>query len=260
MVTFGGPPGRRMIPGLGASIRPPLLDESYVDEVVRVEEADTVRTCHRLARRGFLFGGSTGTVVSGAIGWLARHGSLPGDAEGRRASITELTGRSDAEITAELTSGGGPAGFRSELGNLDAPRAEQIGAAYRHDCVSAHRWIADARARQPPDPAATLASGRRRRGTGGRVGPDAARAGGMPAVTASSSAQVRAASARPARASSSSLVIRPCANASFSASITCSRSACDARMGQRPTPPAAISSPGPAIAGTSPPDIVHGQG
>jgi N-(2-amino-2-carboxyethyl)-L-glutamate synthase len=74
-VTFGGPPGRRMIPGLGASVRPPLLDESYVDEVVRVEEADTVRACHRLARRGFLFGGSTGTVVSGAIGWLARHGS-----------------------------------------------------------------------------------------------------------------------------------------------------------------------------------------
>jgi cysteine synthase A len=62
-----------MIPGLGASIRPPLLDESYVDEVVRVEEADTIRTCHRLARRGFLFGGSTGTVVWGAMGWLAQH-------------------------------------------------------------------------------------------------------------------------------------------------------------------------------------------
>ena len=72
-VTFGGAPGRRMIPGLGASVRPPLLDESYVDEVVRVEEADTIRACHRLARRGFLFGGSTGTVVSGAMGWLAEH-------------------------------------------------------------------------------------------------------------------------------------------------------------------------------------------
>jgi cysteine synthase A len=29
--------------------------------------------CHRLARSGFLFGGSTGTVVSGAIDWLSRH-------------------------------------------------------------------------------------------------------------------------------------------------------------------------------------------
>lgn len=72
-VAFGGAPGRRMIPGLGMSIRPPLLDESYVDEVIRVEEADTIRTCHRLARHGFLFGGSTGTVVSGAMGWLTQH-------------------------------------------------------------------------------------------------------------------------------------------------------------------------------------------
>ncbi|TSB21476.1 2,3-diaminopropionate biosynthesis protein SbnA [Streptomyces sp. NBC_01525] len=75
-VTFGGEPGRRMIPGLGTSVRPALLDESYVDEVIHVEEADTVRACHRLARRGFLFGGSTGTVVSGATAWLARHGTL----------------------------------------------------------------------------------------------------------------------------------------------------------------------------------------
>ena len=72
-VTFGGAPGRRMIPGLGTSVRPPLLDESYVDDVVLVEEADTIRACHRLARRGFLFGGSTGTVVSGAMTWLAQH-------------------------------------------------------------------------------------------------------------------------------------------------------------------------------------------
>jgi cysteine synthase A len=72
-VSFGGPPGRRMIPGLGMTVRPPLLNEAYVDDVVRVEEADTIRACHRLARRGFLFGGSTGTVVSGAMDWLSRH-------------------------------------------------------------------------------------------------------------------------------------------------------------------------------------------
>ena len=72
-VTFGGAPGRRMIPGLGMAVPPPLLDESYVDEVVRVEEVDTIRACHRMASRGFLFGGSTGTVVRGAMGWLAQH-------------------------------------------------------------------------------------------------------------------------------------------------------------------------------------------
>ncbi|MDX2645354.1 2,3-diaminopropionate biosynthesis protein SbnA [Streptomyces sp. PA03-1a] len=74
-VTFGGAPGRRMIPGLGMSVHPPLLDESFVDEVVLVEEADTIRACHRLARRGFLFGGSTGTVVSGAMSWLEKNGA-----------------------------------------------------------------------------------------------------------------------------------------------------------------------------------------
>jgi len=72
-VTFGGAPGRRMIPGLGTSVRPDILDESYVDEVVLVEEADAIRACHRLARGGFLFGGSTGTVVSGAMDWLTEH-------------------------------------------------------------------------------------------------------------------------------------------------------------------------------------------
>jgi cysteine synthase A len=69
-VTFGGAQGRRMIPGLGTSVRPPMLDETYVDDVVCVEEKDTIRACHRLARSGFLFGGSTGTVVSGAMTWL----------------------------------------------------------------------------------------------------------------------------------------------------------------------------------------------
>jgi N-(2-amino-2-carboxyethyl)-L-glutamate synthase len=74
-VTFGGPSAARLIPGLGMSVRPPQLDESLIDDVVLVEEPDTVRTCHRLAARGFLFGGSTGTVVHGAMTWLADHGA-----------------------------------------------------------------------------------------------------------------------------------------------------------------------------------------
>ena len=73
-VSFGGAPGRRMIPGLGTSVPPVFLDESYVDDLIRVEEPDPVLACRRLAARGFLFGGSTGTVVSGAGQWLAAHG------------------------------------------------------------------------------------------------------------------------------------------------------------------------------------------
>ena len=72
-VTFGCPADRRLIPGVGAGVRPRQLDESYVDDVVHIEEAQTIRMCRRLARGGFLFGGSTGTVVSGAMDWLQRN-------------------------------------------------------------------------------------------------------------------------------------------------------------------------------------------
>ncbi|WP_436961403.1 2,3-diaminopropionate biosynthesis protein SbnA [Streptomyces sp. SudanB182_2057] len=70
-VTFGQPEARRLIPGLGTSVRPEILDTDLVDAVVHVAEPDTVRTCHELVRHGFLLGGSTGTVVQGALDWLA---------------------------------------------------------------------------------------------------------------------------------------------------------------------------------------------
>jgi 2,3-diaminopropionate biosynthesis protein SbnA len=72
-VNFGGAPGRRLIPGLGASVPAPMLDPSCVDDVIHVAETDTLRTCRQLAAHGFLFGGSTGTVVAGAAHWLAVH-------------------------------------------------------------------------------------------------------------------------------------------------------------------------------------------
>lgn len=72
-VSFGGQPAARLIPGLGMSVRPPQLDEALIDDVVMVEELDTVRACHRLAAAGFTLGGSTGTVVHGAASWLTEH-------------------------------------------------------------------------------------------------------------------------------------------------------------------------------------------
>ncbi|OKI08081.1 2,3-diaminopropionate biosynthesis protein SbnA [Streptomyces sp. CB02923] len=72
-VTFGGPASPRMIPGLGAGVRPPLFDESLVDDAVLVPEVDTLRACHRMVGQGFLFGGSTGTVIAGATRWLTVH-------------------------------------------------------------------------------------------------------------------------------------------------------------------------------------------
>jgi len=81
-VTFGGPAAPRMIQGLGTSVRPAHTDESYLADVVYVEETDTIRACHSLTARGFLFGGSTGTVISGAAAWLAEN-----DPEGTLTSV-----------------------------------------------------------------------------------------------------------------------------------------------------------------------------
>ncbi|MFH8293585.1 2,3-diaminopropionate biosynthesis protein SbnA [Streptomyces sp. NPDC018059] len=88
-VTFGGPAATRHIPGLGTSVRPALLDESLVDDTVHVAEADTVRACRELMRHGFLFGGSTGTVVAGSLRWLSeRYGDGAG---GVRDEVTAVT-------------------------------------------------------------------------------------------------------------------------------------------------------------------------
>ncbi|MEV6598118.1 2,3-diaminopropionate biosynthesis protein SbnA [Actinoplanes sp. NPDC051346] len=70
-VTFGGPAAPRMIPGLGSAAPSQQLDESFIDDVVMVPEAEAVRMCWSLSRRGFLFGGSTGTVLAGATAWYA---------------------------------------------------------------------------------------------------------------------------------------------------------------------------------------------
>ncbi|WP_189155086.1 2,3-diaminopropionate biosynthesis protein SbnA [Lentzea pudingi] len=69
-VSFGHPAAARLVPGLGASVRPPMLEPEFVADVVLVSEVDTVRTCRTLSSRGLLLGGSTGTVVAGALAWL----------------------------------------------------------------------------------------------------------------------------------------------------------------------------------------------
>ncbi|MEU3346815.1 amino acid adenylation domain-containing protein [Streptomyces sp. NPDC006700] len=65
---------------------------------------------------------------------------LLGTAAERRAAAAELTERDDAEIAARLGTDGG----YLELGELNAEHAGRVGAAYRHDCVAAHRCFADA--------------------------------------------------------------------------------------------------------------------
>jgi surfactin synthase thioesterase subunit len=64
---------------------------------------------------------------------------LLGHAADRRASINELTRRSNTDIVTDLSADSG----YTELGELDAQRAQHVGAAYRHDYVSANRYFAE---------------------------------------------------------------------------------------------------------------------
>lgn len=64
-VTFGGPPGRRRVPGLGTSRMPEIFDPAAEFTRVQVSESDTIRTCRWVAREhGLLLGGSSGTVLA----------------------------------------------------------------------------------------------------------------------------------------------------------------------------------------------------
>ncbi|MES9519725.1 non-ribosomal peptide synthetase [Streptomyces capoamus] len=71
---------------------------------------------------------------------------LLGTAAERGAAVAGLAGLSDAEIAARLTADGG----YTELAELDERHAEHIGAAYRHDCVHAHRWFQAVLENPPP--------------------------------------------------------------------------------------------------------------
>jgi cysteine synthase A len=71
-VIFGATGARRrLIPGHGASVQPPLTDRSLVQEVVHVTDVECVVACRQLAgREAMLCGGSSGAAVA-ALGKLA---------------------------------------------------------------------------------------------------------------------------------------------------------------------------------------------
>jgi len=135
----------------GHDLGPKAAEDEPFASMAQVVAQVTAEITGRGLSRVLLWGHSSGTAFALATAVkLAEQGvdvrrvflgaQLPGDAARRRASVTELTGRSNAEIAGALSADGG----YTELGELDAQRAGQIGAAYRHDCVSAHRYLADA--------------------------------------------------------------------------------------------------------------------
>ncbi|MGB3182951.1 MAG: 2,3-diaminopropionate biosynthesis protein SbnA [Cyclobacteriaceae bacterium] len=57
---------KRFIPGIGSSMRPAILDHAIIDDVVMVNEEETVEGCHQLLNNHNLFvGGSSGSVYTG---------------------------------------------------------------------------------------------------------------------------------------------------------------------------------------------------
>ncbi|GAA1237537.1 2,3-diaminopropionate biosynthesis protein SbnA [Prauserella halophila] len=64
-VIFGGAPGRRDIPGIGAGRVPELCVPDEIDDVVHVGDADAALACRELlATEGIFAGGSSGSVVA----------------------------------------------------------------------------------------------------------------------------------------------------------------------------------------------------
>ncbi|WP_227008524.1 2,3-diaminopropionate biosynthesis protein SbnA [Pseudoalteromonas luteoviolacea] len=63
-ITFGGDTGKRYIPGLGTSRVPPICDHDEVEQVQMIAEIMTVKECRYWASKGYMFGGSTGTVLA----------------------------------------------------------------------------------------------------------------------------------------------------------------------------------------------------
>lgn len=60
---FGQPPKKRHIPGMGSSIRPPLIEYALIDEIIHVDEEDVIIACHDLVTSfGVFAGGSSGAT------------------------------------------------------------------------------------------------------------------------------------------------------------------------------------------------------
>ena len=64
-VIFGGKPMKRYIPGIGSSMVPDNINESLIDDIVYVDEVETVKGCYQLLNNHFIFaGGSSGSVCA----------------------------------------------------------------------------------------------------------------------------------------------------------------------------------------------------
>ncbi|MBW4628934.1 MAG: 2,3-diaminopropionate biosynthesis protein SbnA [Brasilonema octagenarum HA4186-MV1] len=64
-VIFGAPAGKRELPGIGSSRVPELLNKAEIDEIVYVDDWESMQGCRDLVtHEGIFAGGSSGSVVA----------------------------------------------------------------------------------------------------------------------------------------------------------------------------------------------------
>ena len=134
------------LPGHDLTVEPePLASmERVVEQVV---SEITARDLNGV----LLWGHSAGAAFAAATARALQERNVPverlfvgaellGNSVERYAAIRELNGRSAAAIATALTEDDG----YTALGELDARRATHVGAAFRHDWLSAHHYLAAA--------------------------------------------------------------------------------------------------------------------
>lgn len=65
-VIFGNESHKRFIPGIGSSMKPKILKNAFIDDVIITDEIATINACHELLEQhNFFVGGSSGSVYAG---------------------------------------------------------------------------------------------------------------------------------------------------------------------------------------------------
>jgi cysteine synthase A len=64
-IIFGGKAHKRFIPGIGSSMKPDIIKYAIIDDVVTVNEEETIHSCRQLLEKHNLYaGGSSGSVYA----------------------------------------------------------------------------------------------------------------------------------------------------------------------------------------------------
>ena len=73
-IIFGGKSRKRFIPGIGSSLRPDILQSAKIDDVVYVDEIETVNSCIELLEKHNIYaGGSSGSVYAAVHKYFSLH-------------------------------------------------------------------------------------------------------------------------------------------------------------------------------------------